>query len=229
MFRPGSTNTHVVATVHSDASLAAARTLRAGDVDFIELRVDAFAQDPEPLLHAAAELPAPLIVTVRHPMEGGTAAALTVEKRRELFEKFLHCAAVVDVELRSAMELSQVLENARASGTKILLSHHDFQKTPAREQLAALAQQAREAGADIFKVAAVASEASDLATLLDFLICEKNGLALSVMAMGAFGKISRLLFAQTGSVLNYGFLDQANASGQWPARLLKERIAELKA
>ena len=50
---------------------------------------------------------------------------------------------------------------------------------------------------------------------------------LSVMGMGRFGKISRLLLAQAGSVLNYGYLDRPNASGQWEARLLKSRLAEL--
>jgi 3-dehydroquinate dehydratase len=47
------------------------------------------------------------------------------------------------------------------------------------------------------------------------------------MGMGRFGKISRLLLAQTGSVLNYGYLDRPNASGQWEAVLLKKRLAEL--
>jgi 3-dehydroquinate dehydratase len=81
-------------------------------------------------------------------------------------------------------------------------------------------------------VACVASEPRELAILLDFLTREttkqrSSQPLLSVMAMGAFGKISRLLFAKTGSVLNYGFLDQSNASGQWPAKLLKKRLAEL--
>ena len=47
------------------------------------------------------------------------------------------------------------------------------------------------------------------------------------MGMGTFGKISRLLLAQAGSVLNYGYLDQPNASGQWEAVLLQKRLAEL--
>jgi 3-dehydroquinate dehydratase-1 len=67
----------------------------------------------------------PLIVTVRHPLEGG-AGALSAQKRRELFEKFLPHAAFVDVELRSVKELASVLNAARQNGVKIILSHHDF-------------------------------------------------------------------------------------------------------
>jgi 3-dehydroquinate dehydratase-1 len=47
------------------------------------------------------------------------------------------------------------------------------------------------------------------------------------MAMGRFGKVSRLLFAQAGSVLNYTYLGSANASGQWPALQFRQRLAEL--
>jgi 3-dehydroquinate dehydratase-1 len=50
---------------------------------------------------------------------------------------------------------------------------------------------------------------------------------LSVMGMGEFGQLSRLLFGTCGSVLNYGYLDQAQVPGQWPAELLKRRLAEL--
>jgi 3-dehydroquinate dehydratase-1 len=52
-------------------------------------------------------------------------------------------------------------------------------------------------------------------------------LPLSVMGMGAYGKVSRLLLARAGSVLNYGYLDEPQVSGQWEATLLKQRLAEL--
>jgi 3-dehydroquinate dehydratase-1 len=47
------------------------------------------------------------------------------------------------------------------------------------------------------------------------------------MGMGALGRVSRLLLAQLGSVLNYGYLDQATVPGQWPAARLRELIREL--
>jgi 3-dehydroquinate dehydratase-1 len=59
------------------------------------------------------------------------------------------------------------------------------------------------------------------------LFAEPAPLPLAVMAMGRFGKVSRLLFAQAGSVLNYGYLATANAPGQWPAARLRELFAEL--
>ena len=87
-------------------------------------------------------------------------------------------------------------------------------------------RRARAAGADICKLAARADTPAALAQLLA-VFSRRPALPLSVMGMGTFGKISRLLLAQAGSVLNYGYLDQPNASGQWEAVLLQKRLAEL--
>jgi 3-dehydroquinate dehydratase-1 len=47
------------------------------------------------------------------------------------------------------------------------------------------------------------------------------------MGMGGLGRVSRLTLAKLGSLLNYGFLGEANAPGQWPARQLKDLLNDL--
>jgi 3-dehydroquinate dehydratase-1 len=47
------------------------------------------------------------------------------------------------------------------------------------------------------------------------------------MGMGPVGKLSRLVLAKAGSVLNYGYLLEANAPGQWPAWELKSLIDQI--
>ena len=215
----------VVGTIHSEGSLRRALRLKAGSVDLLELRVDCFSAEPRALLRAVPRLEFPLIVTVRHPAEGGV-GHLELSKRRALFLEFLPCASIIDVELRSVEKLQPILALARERGIKVLVSNHHFHSTPTAQRLAQLAKSARGAGADIFKLAALASTPADLANLLSLF---PGRLPISVMGMGALGKVSRLLFAQAGSVLNYGYLDQPNASGQWDATLLKSRLAELKA
>ena len=77
------------------------------------------------------------------------------------------------------------------------------------------------------KVAARTNSLKDLATLIGLL--EKQGNPqLSVMGMGPYGKISRLLFARAGSVLNYGYLEQPQVPGQWEATVLKQRLSEVE-
>ncbi|SRR5579862_2968116 len=215
----------VVGAVHTPAGLREALRLRRGAVDFLEIRADAFAGQEARLLAKLPALAAPLIVTARHPLEGG-GGALSAARRVGLQETFLPHAALIDVELRSLGPMQGVIRQARAAGVGVILSHHDFKKTPSAAVLRKLALRAAEAGADVFKVAAFTGAVRDLRVLLDFLDGEKR-VPLSVMGMGPFGKISRLLFARAGSVLNYGFLDQSQVAGQWPAGLLKERIAEI--
>lgn len=215
----------VVGTIHSAGSLKRALKLKPGAVDLLELRVDHFAEDPGVLLKSAARLPAPLIVTVRRPDEGG-ANNLSLSRRRALYEEFLPLATFIDIELRSVEKLEEITNAAHGKGVGVIVSDHHFRSTPSLSRLKDRHAAARVARADIFKLAATANKSEDLATLLSFLTSAKSG-GLSVMGMGPFGKVSRLLFARTGSLLNYGYLDQAQVPGQWEATLLKQRVGEV--
>ena len=216
----------VVGAVHSPGALRRALRIEPGEVDFLEIRADAFAPDPGPLLRALPRLRVPLIITVRHPAEGGL-HRLGLPRRRALFAQFLPFATLIDIELRSSAPLAATIAAARARGVRVIVSEHHFKATPSTARLRQTIRRAHAAGADICKLAALAETPAALARLLA-LFSGKPPLPLSVMGMGRFGKISRLLLAQAGSVLNYGYLDQPNASGQWEAVLLKKRLAELE-
>jgi 3-dehydroquinate dehydratase-1 len=216
----------IIGTVHSPESLRAARRAASGALDFLELRVDHFASDPEPLLRTASGFAVPSIVTVRHAAEGGK-NALSFSRRRELYRRFLPYAAAIDIELRSVRALAGVMDAARARGVAIIVSFHDFRATPSAARLREIVRRSVAAGADIVKIAAHAQTCGDLLRLLA-LLATKSPRPLGVMAMGRFGKVSRLLCAQAGSVLNYAYLGTANASGQWSASTFRERLAELE-
>jgi 3-dehydroquinate dehydratase-1 len=222
------THPGVVGTVHSADSLAAARKMRPGQCDWFELRVDNFFPDTGELRRVAPKLACPRIVTVRHAAEGGAAPGMTAGQRRGLYEEFLPGAGLVDIELRQARPMGMVIRQAKEAGVGVILSHHDFRRTPGLKKLRELARRAGESGADIFKVATMTRKAVDLAILIEFLADEKRGIRLAVMGMGPYGKISRLALARAGSCLNYGYLGTPNATGQWPVALLKARIAELR-
>ena len=223
LIKPGA----IVGTVHSPESLHAARRVGSGVLDWLELRVDHFADAPAPLRKAAPEFTLPLIVTARHPAEGGK-HDLGFPRRRELYAEFLPWASAIDVELRSVRALAGVVAAARDRGVQIIVSFHDFRATPSSARLREIVQCAVAAGADVVKIAARADTCGDLQRLLG-LFAAKKSRPLSVMAMGRFGKVSRLLFAQAGSVLNYAYLGTANASGQWSAPDFRKRLAELDA
>lgn len=217
----------VVGTIHTPAGIDAALRLKPGAVDFLEVRIDALLNHHARLLRSIPRLQAPLILTVRDPREGGH-GKLPITQRIDLFERFIDSFAAIDIELKSLRKsgFKKLAQRARLQNQLVACSFHDFKKTPTPKQLHLLAVEAKEAGADIFKVAAHADTPEQLGRLLCFL-AQEDELPLAVMAMGKMGKISRLLLAHCGSVLNYGFLDKAQVSGQWPAVLLKQRLREL--
>lgn len=215
----------VVGTIPSLNALAVAKRLKSGAVDFFELRVDHFAEDPAPLLRAIPQLKAPVVVTVRHPAEGGH-GALTVVRRRELYAQFTPHAAAIDVEVRSLSQLASTVNDAHAAGVRVIASAHFFQNTPPVSRMRELLERSQQAGADIFKLATTTRTLVEIHRLLGFLL-EHPHMPMSLMGMGPLGKPVRLLLASTGSVLNYGYLDAVQVPGQWRANELKQRLAEL--
>jgi 3-dehydroquinate dehydratase-1 len=214
----------VVGTIHSAAALREALRLKADAVDFLEVRVDHFIDDLPSLTAAMRKLKRPLIITVRHPGEGG-AAPLSFTQRAELYRRFLPFAALIDMELRSAKALSPILAEAKSAGVGRILSWHDFQKTPSLEALRQRWENAREFSPEIIKFATRTRTARDFARLVEFMATAPRRPALSLMGMKEFGKISRLALARTGSVLNYGHLGELQVPGQWKAKELKQVLA----
>lgn len=216
----------VVGTIHSDLCITRARTLKEGDVDLLELRVDHFADRPEVLARFAEKTSFPLIVTVRARHEGG-AVALTTRERSELFLRFLPVAHSVDLELRALPLLAPIVAAARAGKVKIIASHHDFRATPGSARLASIFRRGARSGADIVKIATHTAALADLIRLL-LLLAKPTTTPVSAMSMGTWGKAGRLLLACAGSALNYGYLGESQVPGQWEATTFKRRLAELR-
>ena len=213
MPKPGS----IVGVVDSREALAIAEKLGSEDLDYLEWRADAMI--PRLFL---PRLKIPWILTVRHPAEGGK-QELTTGQRRETFERLLPWNGAVDIELRSFSAMESIAVSARKQNSLVIASFHDFKKTPSVAKLRDLAAKARDVGADIFKVATRTEKTSDIGRLSDLL--QSASLPVAVMGMGALGFGSRMLFAQAGSVLNYGWLHRPNVPGQWEATALKQMVA----
>lgn len=196
--------------------------------DVVEFRADAFPDRAGEVLEAMRSCPLPRLLTVRDPAEGGL-NGLSFEKRLELLRFLLPAADLVDVELANFPDLGDFLTEAKARNVAVVGSFHDFAGTPEFSRLRELYETGRAAGADVVKVAATLRGARDLQPLAELLeaTAAGEGPAVSVMGMGPLGRVSRLLFAKMGSVLNYGYLDEATVPGQWPARRLRELIQEL--
>jgi 3-dehydroquinate dehydratase-1 len=197
----------------------------AGACDLLELRLDLLGERVRPTdWEHLREMP--LLMTARREDEGG-AKGLGDARRIELLETALPDAAMVDLEVASIGMATDLIRKLAASGTPWVASFHDFCGMPDLGELREKVAAAREAGAAAFKAAAMICEPGDLARLADFQL-ENHGMPVATMGMGPMAVVSRLLCAQCGSVLNYGYLGETpTAPGQWSATEMKSAIQRL--
>ena len=203
----------VVGVIASRADLARALGMREPP-DLFELRLDCLADVVEELESKLPRLRAPLIITARHPQEGG-ANKLSWRQRRDLLTRFLPHADYVDIELRTASALRSVLILAKQKEVQRIISFHNFKSTPPLRVLAAKARAVKVCEANIFKIATRTDTPIELKRLLDFVTKQKASLSVAAMGIGKLGAISRVLLARAGSTLVYASVaGQTDIEGQ---------------
>lgn len=181
--------------------------------DLYELRLDALGTAVDDIRGRLEKLGAKIIITARHPREGG-ANELSARDRRALLLSFLPRAAWVDIELRSGSAMSVVLQAARKRGVRTILSFHDFRGTPSVTRLDELARRAQSLAPDLFKVAVRTDLPAQLDRLLEFFERHRASTNLVAMGIGRLGRESRLELARRGCPLNYAHLGAPGVEGQ---------------
>jgi 3-dehydroquinate dehydratase-1 len=200
-----------------------------GRCDLAEIRLDLLVA-----AGASAEADAwqhlrghPLLFTARRADEGG-AGMLDAAHRADLLRGALDDASLIDVEVASLTEMRELLDEADGRGIPWIASFHDFTELPSDDLLREAVRRAKDAGAAAFKVAAMLRDTAELSRLVAFQLAD-HGMAVATMGMGALAPASRILCAQAGSVLNYGYLGTTpTAPGQWECGLLKSIIPHLE-
>ncbi len=96
------------------------------------------------------------------------------------------------------------------------MSNHDFDKTPAEDDIVGRLTSMVEYGADVAKMAVMPNSVQDVITLLE--ATHRASLSLSkpiiTMSMGDLGKVSRIAGEVFGSSLSFGTVGAASAPGQ---------------
>ena len=195
--------------------------------DIIEIRADQFENpDPEKIeecVRSVQSLGTKAILTVRSPKEGGR----EVEGRIEIFRRVSPISDYTDLELSSKDLLPEVKEIVHRAGKRLILSFHDFGRTPPAWIIREVIREALRHSA-VPKVAVMARTEEDVLRLL----CaggEVKGEKI-LIAMGEAGKISRLCAFVAGSTITYCSLGRALAPGQIPVEeMVKLRELFIKA
>jgi 3-dehydroquinate dehydratase-1 len=223
----------------TEALAAEARAVAAKRPDLLEWRVDFFEAigDTAAVLAAAAAVrqaagDLPILFTRRAQREGGQAIPLDEPAVVALYEDVIATGQVdlVDFEMdNDASHVARVRALARAAGKPLVLSFHDFQRTPDDAQLAARFAQAQALGGDVAKVAVMPQSLEDVHRLLGATLAASRKLDIPVisMSMGGLGAVSRLCGGVFGSALTFAVGAAASAPGQMPIEDVRAGLAVL--
>lgn len=197
--------------------------------DLLEYRLDLGEATLDALSEYAGELP--VLVTNRPTWEGGEAA--DTPGRLDALETaaaFDHVTAL-DIELATleAGDGTAVLDRAAAEGVSVVVSTHDFEQTPSKDDLRDLLTRASEYG-DVAKLAVTAQDRGDVLDLLSVTHeLTEAGETVATMAMGEAGRHSRAVAPLYGSKIGYAPVDPADATapGQYDLSTLRLLVDQL--
>lgn len=220
--------------------LAQCRTIATEEPDLIEWRADYFKglSQPSQVLTLLSEMKAitdiPILFTIRSEKEGGESIALSEDEKISLIIAVAKESEVevIDYEVFNPEEqVKKVRKAIDGTDKKLILSYHNFNKTPDNDTLLAIAKEMVTRGADLVKIAVMPHSKDEVFRLLSIthLIDKTVNLPIITMAMGDLGKISRIIGWYYGSIVTFGVGIESSAPGQIPIAPLKEAIAKTRA
>jgi len=196
--------------------------------DLIELRADYLKRVYLiPLLENRQK---PLIVTNRRREEEGKYKGEERKRLSVLQEAIDLGANYIDVELATERSFLQGLIRNRR-GTQVILSFHDFQRTPSLKELQRLCGQMIRLEADVVKIVPFARSWEDNLSILSLIpYAKERNQKIVAFCMGEKGKISRIFSPFLGAAWTYASLNRsrASASGQLTVGEMREIWEMLK-
>jgi 3-dehydroquinate dehydratase I len=208
--------------------------------DILEWRVDFFEgiADASAVTELAGRLNQlaggiPILFTRRSSKEGGEPIPLPEDLVVALYRSV--CASghvdLIDFEMgNDPGHVREVREFSGAAGIQLVLSFHDFQRTPPLEFIADRFAQAQELGADVAKVAVMPQSMGDVLTLLTATLqaSERSRIPVVSMSMGPFGGVTRVGGWTFGSAMTFAVGESSSAPGQMPIEDVAAGIALLR-
>lgn len=128
---------------------------------------------------------------------------------------------LLDLEFSTISKNKSLLEYVRKTGTQILVSWHDFKRTPSFSTLFSRMQKMKKFTKNV-KIVTMANSISDATTVLS--LYRKQDTNLIAFSMGDYGRISRILCMSLGSPFTYVSLGKPIAPGQFSVDEVKSII-----
>lgn len=215
--------------------IKAAKEITSIKLDIVEIRIDHFkdVENLEKVKGLVKDLrdilkEIPLLFTFRSLKEGGK-REITTEYYKELIVKTADLVDLVDIELFTGDEVvKEIISAAHNAGAKVVMSNHDFHKTPPKDEIVKRLCRMQELGGDIPKIAVMPQSIEDVLTLLQATVeMKEKNIPVITMSMGGLGVISRICGETFGSALTFGAAGTASAPGQIDVEALENILGIL--
>lgn len=155
-----------------------------------------------------------LVIVCKDRAEKGRFTGTRQEKVAILVAAAHGGAHYVDIGLHTGKTSIQKLL-AQKKRSKLILSHHDFEKTPKPKRLETLAQRMIDLGAEVVKIATMVHQPLDNEALMELAMdLKKRKQRHIILGMGQIGLLTRVFSKPIGNELNFVTLDTKTAPGQ---------------
>ncbi len=220
----------------AEQAIAQAQVIASNpNADVAEFRIDLleFSADTKKVIALGQQLnqilkEKPLIATIRTHNEGGK-MTVSDQDYEKIYHEYLKkpFMQLLDIEMfRNAGSVAKLTKLAHDKKVLVIMSNHDFAKTPEQQDIENRLLRQDQMGADILKIAVMPKSKQDVFTLMNatLAVSQKSQKPLLTMSMGQLGTISRVATANMGGSLSFGMIGEASAPGQIDVTQLKQLL-----
>lgn len=228
----------VIAHTYRELERSLEETARSS-FDLVEFRADFYFEEEAPALSRIREAVGgkPILYTLRTMEEGGE-IEISDSQYQDRILRAAQTADLVDIQLgRLHVQTdnrqlhSHLPALVHEKGAKVILSWHDFDRTPKKTEIVQKLCAMQREGCDIAKIAVMPVTRQDVFELMEAsveMLEQKAGCPFITMSMGNLGKVTRAACAFTGSCISFGTAGQMSAPGQIPSDLLRVMLQSLQ-
>ena len=193
--------------------------------DYAELRLDFLKPSQIPFcLNLVRDHLNRCVCTLRPTTEGGKFSGsekerISILKLISEFDPYL-----VDVEYNTLKKNKGLEKYLKSAKTRILVSWHDFTKTPNEQTLRTMFKKMSRFSNNV-KIVTTAKNISDMIRVLSLYKVRTRNVNLISFAMGDYGRMSRILCTKLGSPYTYVSLGKPIAPGQFSLKEMKHILS----
>lgn len=198
----------------TDEVIAVAEDCIRKGADILEFRVDGL-ENPnlKDITQTITEINFPMIITNRIESEGGSFKG-SEDERINILKGCADLVEYVDVELRTD---DIYIEELKDYNAKLIVSYHDFKKTPELNEIYYIVEKEKEMG-DIAKVAFMPNNLDDTLKVLAILSHYKDTIAISMSDLGSY---TRVMASKFNSPITFATGRDVTAPGQIDIETMK--------